>query len=487
MAQLLQRPPSTLTAAIRLGWLAGVLLWVALPARAQSWTYEAGISATAATERTLPFWLATNRYGTVDPTSANALASGRVGYARRLSDRVDYTVGARVLARASDNAAFYLHELFGHVRYADLLLSAGLFEDQYGMVDTRLSLGSMIWSRNTTPMPKIVVQTKGFITVPRTREFLAVRARFGHGWFPRSAFVDRALLHEKYLYLRLFSEESPVRLFGGVIHNVVWGGVHPVEGDLATGAIDFVRVVMARAGDDLQFEADNSLGNTVAAYDTRAEIDLDRVDIAVYRQFYIETGSSLLFRNAIDGLWGLRLDFKQPIGPFDAVLWEHANTKKQSQRAGTTDTRGRDTYYNNALYRDGWTYRGRTIGLPLLRTDGVRPGVINNILVAHHVGVSGHLSPSFPVLLMATYSRNYGAGNICADAACLNGTSEITDRRDQLALLVQLSARPLREKNLYVDAAVAADVGPFAPESFGLSMGVRWTGVLNHSRPASRL
>ncbi len=487
MAQLLQGLPSTLSVAFRLCRLLGVLLAVAVPARSQSWTYEAGLHVAGATERTLPFWLATNQYGIVDPRSANALASGRVGYARRLSDRADYTVGTRVLARGSDHAAIYVHEVFGHLRFGAVVLSAGLFEDQYGMADSRLSLGSMIWSRNTTPMPKIAVKTAGFVTVPRTGDFLAVRARLGHGWFPRDAFVDRALLHEKYFYLRLFTEDSPIRLFGGVIHDVVWGGVHPVEGDLATGAIDYVRVVMARAGDELQFEADNSLGNTVAAYDTRAEFDLRRVDIAVYRQFYIETGASLLFRNALDGLWGLRLDFKQPIGPFDALLWEHANTKKQSRRAGTTDTRGRDTYFNNALYRDGWTYRGRTIGLPLLRPDGVRPGVVNNILVAHHIGLSGHVGPSIPVLVMATYSRNYGAGNICADAACLTGTSEITERRDQLALLLQLSARPLREKNLHLDAAIAADVGPFAPETFGLSIGVRWTGTLNQSRPAARL
>lgn len=447
-------------------------------AQSSTWSYEAGVAALAASSSTLPFWLANNRFGTVDATSANVIARSGMEYDRRGHSRFAYRMRGRLLARQSDRATVYIHELFGQVTHPQFVVRAGLYEDQYGMVDSLLSLGSMMWSRNTTPMPKIAVFTNGFLPIRGTGGFVSVSGRFGHGWFTREAFVDRALLHEKYFYIRLFSPDAPVRLYGGLIHNVVWGGVHPVAGPLATSAIDFFRVAFAQAGDDLQFEAENSLGNTVAAYDTQVELDLSGLDVSLYREFYIETGAALLFRNAQDGLWGLRLTFDRPAGPFEAVLWEHVNTKKQSRRKGTSDTRGRDTYYNNALYRDGWTYRGRTIGVPLIRTDGIRPGVTNNLLVAHHLGVAGRLGRSMPFLLLATFSRNYGAGNICRDPSCLMSTSELTGRRDQVSLLAQLSGRLRSPENLYLEAALATDVGRFSRDTFGASIGVRWQGTI---------
>jgi hypothetical protein len=70
---------------------------------------------------------------------------------------------------------------------------------------------------------------------------------------------------------------------------------------------------------------------------------------------------------------------------------------------------GTASYYNNGIYRTGWTYQGRLIGNPMLLTDGTteRP-VYNNIIIAHHLGLSGQLSEAVNYKLLYTFSRNYG-------------------------------------------------------------------------------
>ena len=71
--------------------------------------------------------------------------------------------------------------------------------------------------------------------------------------------------------------------------------------------------------------------------------------------------------------------------------------------------------------------------------DGIRPGVQSNILIAHHVGIEGLLSPSIGLnyRMFGTYSRNYGAFRVCADAECLGErVDERTDRIDQGTRLV---------------------------------------------------
>ena len=79
---------------------------------------------------------------------------------------------------------------------------------------------------------------------------------------------------------------------------------------------------------------------------------------------------------------------------------------------------GADNYFNNSGYRSGWTYYGRTIGLPLFfpagthagtwTGSGVTLGVENNRIRAHHIGIAGKLFRRAPYKLMLTYSQNYG-------------------------------------------------------------------------------
>ncbi len=132
-----------------------------------------------------------------------------------------------------------------------------------------------------------------------------------------------------------------------------------------------------------------------------------------------------------DRLLGLRVDFKQQ-KIISKILYEYIYTKWQSG-PGIPDSSpsypteednygypfgGRDDYYNNYIYYDGWTYHDMIIGTPLFYTQARARNfipdlsddygnIVNNRVVGHHFGLQG----GYKILnyrLIGTYTRNYG-------------------------------------------------------------------------------
>ncbi|WP_263840544.1 hypothetical protein [Salinibacter sp.] len=75
--------------------------------------FGAEMFGVAGTAERLPFWLAGNQYGTVDPVSATA--GLRIGAHRPFEDKsgFDYAVGAELLGRASQSGTVTIHQLYG--------------------------------------------------------------------------------------------------------------------------------------------------------------------------------------------------------------------------------------------------------------------------------------------------------------------------------------------------------------------------------------
>jgi hypothetical protein len=452
-------------------------------AHAQLRPVEVGaeIRAAGGTTGDLPFWLAANRYGTVDPESANL---GLRLHAHRPfagTGRVDYAFGVDLLGRASERSTLHAHQLYGQLRVRPFEVTAGLKRHTSGLVDSVLSMGSTTRSANAAPIPRLSVAFPEYRSIPGTDGYLAIRGYFAHGWLPTDRYVRSAYLHEKYAYLRVFPERMPIQLHGGFIHNVIWGGTHPTLGSLPQGLDEYLRVVTGQPGDPANApdqDVAGTLGNTTAAYDFAVTLQTDLVHLQAYRQFYLEDRPGLAFRNVWDGLWGLSLHRPGSDHLVSHLLWEHLRMTRQGARFSAGEARGADNYYNNGIYRGGWTYRGRTLGSPLLFADGIRPGVVNNLVVAHHVGLAGRLHPEVRYRLLGTYSRNYGARLICVDLDCTQRTSGRTPRRDQYAFLVTLSGTLSAPYGLRYETTLALDTGELYDTRLGGGLTLSWTGAL---------
>lgn len=452
---------------------------------------EAGVFGVAGTGDRLPFWLRANQWGKIDPTSANG--SLQLSAHRPLSEEsgLDYAFGTTLLGRASQNRTATIHELYGRLQYGGIRFTVGRREHTVGRVDTSLSLGSVTWSRNAPPLPRMTLSSDGYVPIPGTGEGLAVKGSLTHGWLEPDRFVSNALLHQKSLYLRLRPSDVPVTAHAGITHHVQWGGTSPLRGPQNSSFREWVDVAFLAdvlfAEDRTQAESQRSQANHIAMYDFSLNVDLGDWRGLAYRQFYHEDVASLWFRNVWDGLWGLSLRRNDPSALVSAVLWEHFRLTRQNARFSAGEVRGADKAYSHqSVYRGGWTYQGRTLGIPLVTpvsaTPGLQdnlPGIGNSIVVAHHLAIEGRLGAGLSYRAMGTYSRNYGAQSICTNARCtgFEGRDGITARRDQWSFRLAVRGPFAERYDLWFRVTAALDTGEFYEDRGGLQFGLQWRGL----------
>lgn len=191
-----------------------------------------------------PFWIHTNQYGTI-PTAKNLTFSGQISlkadYQRDSSGKFKHLLGwgAKIVPvfNAGDTATFLLPELLLKLRVGSFEIWGGTQKENYGLLgDTLLSSGSYSWSGNAFPLPKVQLNTIGFVNIPWTQSLLAFNASFSHGWFGDMpvVFGSQGLksvtgyLHQKSFYLRLGKPHWRVNLLGGFNHQAQWGGENKI-------------------------------------------------------------------------------------------------------------------------------------------------------------------------------------------------------------------------------------------------------------------
>src|SRR5699024_6074601 len=187
--------------------------------------------------------------------------------------------------------------------------------------------------------------------------------------------------------------------------------------------------------------------------------------------------------------WGAGIESDDPDGLVTKLLWEHLNTKRQNAWEGTS--LGRSNYYNNGVYRSGWTYEGNIMGNPLLINgptapfDGGNYPISNNMIVVHHIGLKGQPLENLRYKIFFTYSRTYGT-NIDQTHEDGRGDQEgnkkyrpLSDRRhQQYATLLPLNYLVAPRYGLRLQSAVAFDIGElYEEERWGLQIGLQWKGV----------
>ncbi|MGD8747880.1 MAG: capsule assembly Wzi family protein [Balneolaceae bacterium] len=466
-------------------WLLGatVLFFIlSLPAKSfgqNGVSYGISSSVFASTGDELPFWLYANTDGTVDPEANNLLTNFYSKYSFS-NDKTHLRLesGFQAYSRFSEKNALFFTQLYGQLGYHFLNLTIGRFYNPIGMNDNDLSMGSMEVSRNATPIPKIELSTNGFTDVPLTQGYVQFKAMLAHGWLGQDRYVSNPFLHQKYLYLKV--NYKIFEGIGGIIHNVTWGGTHPQFGKLPSSFSDYLRVVTglgaSQESNAPNGEMTNVIGNSVAAYDFRLNVNLNKFQLKAYRLFYLEDKVSTRFRSPWDGMWGLGIELNSQDSFVNEVLWEHMNTKRQD--SFDWEPRGTASYYSHFLYRSGWTYEGNVIGNPLLLDRpnsnfvGLR-NIYNNIIIAHHIGIKGRPADRFRYKFFFTYSRNYGTVN---DQRQASSNISLHDFRvDEYSTLFKARYLLNPQQGLSVTAAVALDVGDlYKDDRFGIQLGIRW-------------
>ncbi len=460
-----------------------VIVCLSWPVNAQLKTpgLEAGLSAIVSEGRQAPFWLISNRQGKVSP-DRNMAALTLAAFALPDTGKVfDFHYGAEVYARQGHSGALWLHQLYAGFTWRDLLeLRAGLWEEVIGSREPSLSSGSIIWSGNARPMPKIHIATPGYVSVPFTQGYAEVSGLLSHGWFIDDRYVENVLMHHKNFYIKL-GGELPINIHYGFNHYAQWGGNSP-DYDLPfpADADAYYRIFFNRAGDisnpgTPQTWENNKFGNTLGSRNYGIDMQLRTINVGVYFHDIFEDGSGLRRRNYPDGLWGAYLRITDKPRLLQAVVYEYLQTTDQSGPAHNDPDGniigGNDNYFNHAIYQSGWTYYGHTIGTPLitspahssLESFGDLPAhrIHNNRVRAHHLGLEGTPLPNWHYRSLITWSRNYGRHSVPFDKPA-----------DQLSVMLEVSHQ-LPRPDLHLGLTLAADKGELYGDNYGVMLNIR--------------
>lgn len=481
-------------------------------------TVDISLNQTLSSQNYLPHYLAANRFGVLDFADddvswLNIRSEGRYS----LLDKLELIGGLQAIGKAGidEGKAYdaFLQQAYAGIRFHFLQFTAGRMERTLGTTAGELSSGSLALSQNARPMPMLLISVPEYTDVPFTKGYLQFKGTYAHGWFGEERFMTNALLHEKSFYLRGGGKKA--KIYAGLVHLVVWGGEHPTFGEAPASFDDYLRVISSSAGVNLNAdggnpiygEQKNVLGDNLGIFDFGAESSLGFADLLLYYQIpYADWSGTRFWRNK-DQLAGISLKNKTDFQYISGFAYEYLNTKFQSG-PGFTDPQGndpndnfgydyggRDNYYNNYLYRSGWTYQDRILGTPLFFTKARMqyyvPGfedpdinrfdfnIVNNRIIAHHFGIKGRISPQIEYGFLATFSKNYGTygglnGGIGRWESITNPDLEYAFKPPlrQNYFLLEVTT-PLLQRKLELHTSIAVDRGELT-NNFGIMAGLRW-------------
>ena len=424
-----------------------------------------------------PFWLLSNQSGKNSVRPASGFLSAKIHSEPDTSKKFALGYGLELFERQDGYNSLWIHQAFLKVNYQFMYFRIGSEEDTYGNQDSTLSTGSILWSENTRPMPKLVLATNGYIDVPYTKGYFQISGLLSHGWFGDDGYVKDAYLHHKNVYIKV-GGKLPVNLSLGLQHYAMWGGVspEPAIGALPSDFKAYTRVFFSKKGEDSipgvpLNESLNKIGNHLGSWNYGIDVKLDKYLTGFYYQTIFEDYSGFSKWIMRDGLWGFYFKTKNAQKFIHAFTYEYLHTSYQSGPPAAIQnqfTRGNDNFFNNGIYKSGWTYNAYTIGTPLISSPAILNGettINNNRVVAHHIGIQGEISSTFNFRFLFTTSNNFGTYSI-----------PYLKNEQVQSLFIEFRKSVKRFQGFDLILKFAADHGELYGNNGGVSIGVRKWG-----------
>ena len=453
----------------------------------------------------MPFWAGTNRRGLMPENLSSGrnrnltgFGDNRRGFAGLMTAgmEVAYLTGPEIVLSGGLSVAGYgvadswrgmVDRLYFGINWKKLHLDLGMkdrFHDYNGL---SLTGGNIVYSGNSRNLPGYNLNTD-FINIPGTKGIVAFKANFADYMMIDNRYTDKTLLHNEALFLKI-TPAKRLSVTVGLEMWSQWSGISPKYGKQPSSFNDYLRVIFGQSGGDDATQSDqiNVLGNHLGREMLRIDWLADDFTLSFQHDIPFEDKSGMRFQNFPDGVNTLNLSFKDRERWISDLLFEFVYTKWQSgpHHDTTTDPDrqdepytilgGRDNYFNNGEYRSGWTYYGKTIGLPLLNPmpeekDGKVLGVSNNRVTAYHFGIRGKAAHLIPYKFLFTYSRNFGQ--------YAQRLSLYDSVPEQFSLALECEVPELgKHMPLSLGVGLYGDFGQLYQDSFGIMLRLSFTGT----------
>lgn len=465
-------------------WPTGIVDGVS--AGADTMQYNIGVSALASSGRFAPFWLQSNMNGDISSSPFSGNVSAGVykqavhnerwwdyDFAVQLTGRVQSRIPGSAFDMQQRMTTGYFNQLYAHLRLYIFDITAGIKPMIYEMQDTALSMGSMVFSGNSQPLPRLTIGIDRYTPVPGCYGYFELKGGLTHAWLADNVYMRGSYIHHKWLALRL-GGRLPVNISYELHHAAQWGGISPVYGDIGSDWQSFVNVFLARGGGVMRNDQLNAQGNHVGSQQLMLTGKGNGWEVSMYWQNFFEDNFAAIGdgQNLADGLWGISL--KQTRWPYvQGVTYECMNTTDQSgpwhDRDGLCYA-GNDSYYRNSVFVNGWNYFFRSIGTPFITSplyneDGTTY-TLNSRVRVHHIGVRGDIY-GFLYRVKLSYARNYGNDN--TSRAVLS---------DNTAILLEVTKHSEQAWGLDFGLRIAGDFGTQWGNQFGAQITVSKRGII---------
>ncbi len=393
----------------------------------------------------LPFWAVSNVNGAM-PQFNGTLAAisakqefdpsktlqwrGGLTFAGSLEAFREPVKGAALQPRA----AWLVDEFYGGLRWEKLTLDIGIRHRDMDFLSSDAALGSLsstggniAWSGNSRSLPGYSLALAP-VAVPFTRGHFLLFGRYGDYLTFDERYVPGALVHNMQVGMMLRFGRFDFSL--ALDHYAMWGGESPDFGRMPLTLGNYFRIATGRSASSgssaTESDKINVLGDHRGGECFRFGWRGEGWKLTLQHDIPYDDGSGMGFANWPDGVNTLHFGFDSKerwvtdvLYELGYTLWQSGTRHEGKDASGTYKILGGlDNYFNNQDYRSGWTFWGRTAGLPLMFPAGTRSGtwrqgaltlgVENNRLVYHHFSLSGKLFRRAPYRLMLTYSLNYG-------------------------------------------------------------------------------
>lgn len=400
----------------------------------------------SSTSGELPFWAVSNRFGImpqydggVAVLSARSEFDGESTFQWRMGLSVagNYQTAAApsVSEGVSKQVGGIVDECYGSCRWKMFTADVGIkhHEQDFAASETGLmgslssTSGNLAWSSNSRALPGYTI-TLSPLTVPFTKGKFCIYGRYGDYAMIDNRFVKGALLHNMQVGMLLHLGERLDFRFA-LDHYALWGGDSPIDGRMPVTFSNYIRMATGRsaAKSSNASESDkiNVIGDQRGAEVLRLDWRGDGWTATFQHDIPYDDGSGMGFQNFPDGVNTVHFGWNDKTRWVSDILCEYGYTLWQSGTFHDKEIDGKtvifggiDSYFNNGGYQSGWTYSGRTIGLPLMfpvgtrnaswRQDALTLGVENNRTSYWHFGIGGKFFRRAPYKFILTFSRNFG-------------------------------------------------------------------------------
>ena len=425
------------------------------------------------TGNNLPFWFTHNqlgRYNANEPIQDLTEASF-IGNNDFSSIKLNYgtTIG---LLSTKNKIAPILTQAFARATWKGFAFEGGAFAEKEEMGGLSTSNGNLIRSLDSKPYPKIRFGTDGYIPFLFGKKWLRYSAEYDEGLtsLDDRAVVESAHLHHKSLSVQVAASKS-LRISAGLNHYVFWGGTSNQIAMPDDFHSYLLYITGSSGGSDFPgTDQINRAGNQLGAYNITLEKEFSNSSLQLWVSHPFEDISGMQLTNWRDNQWSLHFQKKKTGTWLDECVLEYIYTKHQSGGQTAPEPgyiRAKDNYFNNGVYKTGFSYMGYSMGTPLFgpiveRADGRIYGFSNNRITALHLGGKGYITPKLQWKTLLTWTNNFGTYHVPL-------TPSVKKFYSFAEVNWHCSKRPF-----VLTGKIEEDFNGLSNNAFGAALGLKW-------------